>query len=199
MTATPLERAKHVTVSASRHAATIVRRTARPVVERLAGSVGVLAYHRVAAPDHDPWALTVTPHHFDEQVAVLQELGRVAPLEDALGGSTLARFRRRQPTFAITFDDGYVDNLVDAITVLERHDAPATVFIVTGVLDQSSFWWDELAELTFGSGVSSAQLIDSARILGLVADASEGGQTDDLRATHDLLYEALSPRTSDEI
>ena len=104
------------------------------MTRRRPGRLGVLAYHRVATPEHDPWALSVTPEHFDEHMAVLNELGQVDRLDAALA-TPLGRCRRRRPTFAITFDDGYVDNLVDALAILERHEAPATIFVATGMLD----------------------------------------------------------------
>ena len=53
-----------------------------PVTCRRPGRLGVLAYHRVATPDHDPWSLSVSPQHFDEHLAVLHELGHVERLDD---------------------------------------------------------------------------------------------------------------------
>ena len=194
-----LDRARTVAVSGTRRAARMVRRAARPVASRRPGRLGVLAYHRVATLDHDPWSLSVTPEHFDGHMAVLRELGRVDRLDEALGTPTLMRCRRRRPTFAITFDDGYVDNLVDAVAVLERHDAPATVFIATGMLDRQWFWWDVLAEVAFGSGISTDQLLESAVRVGLVASLPTGNATDDLQSAHALIYDALRPRTNDEI
>ena len=170
-----------------------------PSTCRRPGRLGVLAYHRVATPDHDPWALSVTPEHFDEHMAVLRELGRVDRLDDALGTSKLARCRRRRPTFAITFDDGYVDNLVVAVSILERHDVPATVFIATGMLDQPWFWWDVLAELALGSGISADQLLDSAHTVGVLAGVSTSDGSVDVHRAHALIYEALRPQTNDEI
>jgi peptidoglycan/xylan/chitin deacetylase (PgdA/CDA1 family) len=49
---------------------------------------------------------------------------------------------------AVTFDDGYRDNLEVAKPLLERHGVPATVFVASGyVEDRREFWWDELARL----------------------------------------------------
>jgi peptidoglycan/xylan/chitin deacetylase (PgdA/CDA1 family) len=47
---------------------------------------------------------------------------------------------------AITFDDGYVDNLEKAKPVLAHYGIPATVF-VTGATpgNTQEFWWDELS------------------------------------------------------
>lgn len=194
-----LHRASTVAVSGVRHATGIVRRAARPITRRRPGRLGVLAYHRVATPDHDPWALSVTPEHFDEHMAVLHELGRVDRLDDALSTPKLGRCRRGRPTFAITFDDGYADNLVDAVAILERHEAPATVFIATGVLDKPWFWWDLLAELAFSSQIATGQFLESAVRLGLVAGVPTCAGPDDRHTAHALIYDALSPRTNDEI
>jgi peptidoglycan/xylan/chitin deacetylase (PgdA/CDA1 family) len=49
---------------------------------------------------------------------------------------------------ALTFDDGYVDNLAAGKPRLAAADVPATVFLATGFLDRpGEFWWDELARL----------------------------------------------------
>jgi peptidoglycan/xylan/chitin deacetylase (PgdA/CDA1 family) len=171
------------------HGASLVRRQAGRAARRLAGSLGVLAYHRVAAPLHDPWALAVTPEHFDQQLAVLRDVGRVDALDDALAATWRDRCRRRTPRFAVTFDDGYADNLLTAVALLERHDAPATVFIATGMLDEPAFWWDVLSELTFGTGITADELLASARRLGLVAGVE--ALSGDLAAAHGLVYQAL--------
>jgi peptidoglycan/xylan/chitin deacetylase (PgdA/CDA1 family) len=175
-----------------------VRRRARPLTRRRPGRLGVLAYHRVATSQADPWALSVTSQHFDEQLAVLRQRGHVDRLDEALGAPPLARCRRRRPTFAITFDDGYVDNLLDAVALLERHDAPATVFIITGMLDEPSFWWDVLAELALASGISGDRLIESGISLGLLAAHARRDHADAAGA-HALLYDALAPRPGAEI
>jgi peptidoglycan/xylan/chitin deacetylase (PgdA/CDA1 family) len=53
---------------------------------------------------------------------------------------------------AITFDDGYRDNLVNAKPVLARYRVPATLFLATGFVDQETpFWWDELATMILAS------------------------------------------------
>ena len=62
--------------------------------------------------------------------------------------------RQQLPTdaVAVTFDDGYVDNLKFAKPRLESAGVPATVFVTTGQIGRAGeFWWDELARIVLGS------------------------------------------------
>ena len=110
------------------------RRPAAPVI---------LMEHRVAAPAPAPWSLGVSPRHFAEQVEALRRHRTVLSLRQLV--LDLAEGRLRPGAVAITFDDGYADNLHAALPVLERADVPATVFVSTGHLGRRAYWWDELA------------------------------------------------------
>ena len=104
----------------------------------------VLMYHRIARAAADPWDLCVWPEHFESQLRVLREFADVVPLKDI--HAELRAGRRTRPVVAVTFDDGYADNLYAAKPVLEEHDIKATVFLATGYLDEPSpYWWDALA------------------------------------------------------
>jgi peptidoglycan/xylan/chitin deacetylase (PgdA/CDA1 family) len=49
---------------------------------------------------------------------------------------------------AFTFDDGYADNLTHALPVMEKYNAPFTVYVTTGmVTGDIDAWWFGLAEL----------------------------------------------------
>ena len=60
---------------------------------------------------------------------------------------------------AVTFDDGYADNLYEAKPLLERYGIAATVFITTGYVGyEREFWWDELDRLLLQPGMLSERL-----------------------------------------
>jgi peptidoglycan/xylan/chitin deacetylase (PgdA/CDA1 family) len=50
------------------------------------------------------------------------------------------------PNFAcFTFDDGYLDNLTEALPVFRRHKAPMCVYVTTGLVERTHFmWWPVL-------------------------------------------------------
>ncbi len=114
---------------------------------RAFGSAGgslprILTYHSVGDRPHP---MNVTPENFEAQMRWLAGSFRVISVADALAGVK---------GVAITFDDGYRDNLVNAAPVLRRLDIPATVFVVTqrmgGFLDHDRpeecarlMTWDE--------------------------------------------------------
>ncbi|HET6495139.1 MAG TPA: polysaccharide deacetylase family protein [Thermoleophilia bacterium] len=93
----------------------------------------------------DPWGLCVTPERFEQQMAVLSRHAEPMPLADLVAAASTDGPARG---VAVTFDDGYVDNLWAAAPVLERWTIPATVFVATGYVDTDrAFWWDVVQDV----------------------------------------------------
>ena len=149
----------------------------RTLAGRLAGRRGspgiVLMYHRVASDLVDPWRLCVSPANFATQLEVLASRFQVVSL-----GELVARRGSdgERPRVAITFDDGYADNLHAAAPLLVQRGLPATFFLTSGTLGADrEFWWDELDQLLLGPGTLpprlSLQLGDGLRTIetGLAA------------------------------
>src|ERR1700691_5876406 len=106
----------------------------------------ILMYHRIADAPVDYWGLAVSPARFEVHLSILRRTRHPLPLlefVDRLVAGTLP-----PDAVALTFDDGYVDNLAAGLPRLAAADVPATVFLATGFLDRlEPFWWDELARL----------------------------------------------------
>jgi peptidoglycan/xylan/chitin deacetylase (PgdA/CDA1 family) len=106
----------------------------------------ILLYHRVAKVTSDPQLLCVSPEHFAEHLEVIQKHFcpmRLQHLAQSLQNGDLCK-----RAIAITFDDGYVDNLFNGQPLLEKYSVPATIYVATGYIGgQRAYWWDELDRL----------------------------------------------------
>ncbi|MFL6195571.1 MAG: polysaccharide deacetylase family protein [Thermoanaerobaculia bacterium] len=131
----------------------------------------VLLYHRVAEAASDPHGLAVSPAAFESHLDLLRRRFHVMPLPELIGG--LPRRAYRDCTVAVTFDDGYADNLTTAVPIAARLGVPVTVFVTAGpVLDGGPFPWDR-GDATAGRPLNAYEL----RRLASVPGVSIGGHT----------------------
>jgi peptidoglycan/xylan/chitin deacetylase (PgdA/CDA1 family) len=115
---------------------------------RMLGGALILGYHRVAQVIHDEYEVCVTQEHFAQHMEALRNYAhpiRLAELVQCLKAGSLP-----PKAVAVTFDDGYADNLYEAKPVLEKYEIPATVFVCSGYQGRE-FWWDELDRLILAS------------------------------------------------
>ncbi|WP_214365484.1 polysaccharide deacetylase family protein [Pseudonocardia sp. H11422] len=105
----------------------------------------VLGWHNVRPTWCFPAAPGAGEKGLEQQLKMLRTLANVVPLESAL--RDLMEGRPLPPrAVAITFDDGYADNLELAGPILRRLGLPATCFLVPGILNgDTSPWWERLA------------------------------------------------------
>jgi peptidoglycan/xylan/chitin deacetylase (PgdA/CDA1 family) len=102
-------------------------------VGRRGGRGLILMYHRVS-DEADLLDLCVPPATFDRQLAMLKRRVRVVALRELVERLAAAE-PLPEDLAAITFDDGYRDNLEIALPILQRHGLPATVFVTSGFVD----------------------------------------------------------------
>ncbi|MDD6627675.1 MAG: polysaccharide deacetylase family protein [Lachnospiraceae bacterium] len=102
------------------------------------GKVLTLLYHRVTDYKNDPQMLCVTPVHFEEQIKWISSEYKIVRFDDDWGELT-------DDAVCITFDDGYRDNFLNAVPILNSLNQLATIFVSTGNIDtKKEMWWDEL-------------------------------------------------------
>lgn len=127
-----------------------LKRVAKRVRGRFAPGGLILMYHRIIKLESDPWSICVSPRNFAQQMEVLR-FGEVVSLQQL--NQTLEQGKTPHWQIAVTFDDGYTDNLYNAKPVLERYDIPATMFLTSGYMEQKrDLWWDELCRLLLEPG-----------------------------------------------
>jgi peptidoglycan/xylan/chitin deacetylase (PgdA/CDA1 family) len=101
----------------------------------------ILCYHRVAEGQADPFQLCVSPANFAAHLDEITRHGEPSTLSERALPS-------RRPRVVVTFDDGYVDNLVNALPIAEAKGVPITVYVTSGLVGgQQGFWWDRLGTL----------------------------------------------------
>lgn len=111
----------------------------------------ILLYHRVAEVSLDPWMLCVSPRNFADHLEVIRKYNLPISLRE-LNSALRKRILPRR-SVAVTFDDGYADNLHEAKPLLERYGVPATIFVATGNMDHArEFWWDALDKILLQPG-----------------------------------------------
>jgi peptidoglycan/xylan/chitin deacetylase (PgdA/CDA1 family) len=103
--------------------------------------IPVLMYHQIDAPPSRGTplrGLVVAPHSFAWQMAMLKCLGykglSMRDLEPYLDG------RQSGKVVGVTFDDGYLNNLVNALPILQRHGHTATCYAVSSLIGQTNRW-----------------------------------------------------------
>lgn len=129
----------------------------------------VLAWHNV----EPTWCFPARPgtgrKGMEEQLAFLARFANVVPLGDALRaldeGSPLP-----PRAVAITFDDGYRDQLELAVPMLERLGLLATFFLIPGLLSGMVRPWWEVLGWIFGCATRDV-VVWEGRTVGLRGDA----------------------------
>jgi len=123
-----------------------------PLAKPFLGGVGaILMLHSVtAAPPRPSGAnqhLTITPRFLDQLLETMKRSGyALVSMDEAIEG--LKSPGASGHFAAITLDDGFRDNLTEALPVFEAHAAPFCIYIAPALIDGSvSLWWEVLEEI----------------------------------------------------
>lgn len=107
--------------------------------------IPILMYHQIAeAPAKGaPFrSLYVAPRDFANQMALLYRLGyRGLSMTDLL---PYLVGEKKGKVFGITFDDGYLNNLTNALPILSRFGFTSTCYVVSQLLGQTNVWDKEI-------------------------------------------------------
>ncbi len=103
----------------------------------------ILTYHCVN-DNGDPFFPSVPTAVFERRMAYIARNFPVLAVEELV--ERMRRGALPKNALAITFDDGYRDNLTHAAPILARYGLPATIFLATGFIGTAEVpWFDRLA------------------------------------------------------
>lgn len=120
--------------------------------------IPILMYHQIA--DHVPKGaplrgLTVRPSTFARHMAMMRLLGyRGMSMRELM---PYIQHEKTGKVFGITFDDGYENNLHNALPVLQRHGFSATCYAVSSAVGKCNSWDAEL-------GIAQVPLMDAQQL-----------------------------------
>ncbi len=136
----------------------------------------IVAYHGVQeSPGLRSWWHLVRADQFRQQLRYLTRHYRILSLDDAL--RELWSGELKQPTACLTFDDGYHNNCTVALPILRAFQAPATVYLATGMVGTDRRLWSVALESSFvATSATSVALERTAPAVHLPTD-SDGRRT----------------------
>jgi peptidoglycan/xylan/chitin deacetylase (PgdA/CDA1 family) len=153
------------------------------------GRLKIFNYHNVAVPPPGVRMakLYVSPRQFEQQCRWLQRLGmRGVTLSEGLAALDRSNSDR---CIALTFDDGYTDNLLSAAPILKAFGFRATCFVVAGQIGGYNAWDAEIL-------AARKPLMNSEQIDRWLAEGHEIGSH---TITHPRLQSLSSAAAQEEI
>ncbi|KKR33249.1 MAG: Polysaccharide deacetylase [Candidatus Gottesmanbacteria bacterium GW2011_GWC2_39_8] len=95
----------------------------------------------------------VTPDLFERQMIFFKQNYNVCSLEELL--SCIREKNMKKNMLSVTFDDGFKNNIEFAYTILLRWKIPATIFLVSDLMDNKTLFWRNKLAYIFNSGLKS--------------------------------------------
>lgn len=108
----------------------------REIVKKRKYEMPVLMYHRVIKDKSEVGVhgTYVTVEQFDEQMRYLKKRGfQTVTFDDLKNGKYKQRFDKDKKWIMITFDDGYKDNLENALPILKKYNFKSVIYILDGI------------------------------------------------------------------
>ena len=123
-----------------------------PASVRSNRSVVILRYHCVSDDIWGGEGLFMSPEKVEEQITAMEEMGcTFITFED------LDRIGQIRNPVLLTLDDGYMDNYTELFPILQRHNAKATIFVITGLVGKPYYLTEDMIREMDASGLVSFQ------------------------------------------
>ncbi len=112
------------------------------------GKIHILMYHRVLK-DNDKAIISmqpgmyVTESAFKNQMIFLARHYHLISLKELLELWKNGEYNKDVKYGVVTFDDGWLDNYLNAYPILKKYDVPATIFVTTSLIGTNRWFWPE--------------------------------------------------------
>ncbi|MDP2911546.1 MAG: polysaccharide deacetylase family protein [Candidatus Omnitrophota bacterium] len=138
----------------------------------------IFTYHRVCRSLDDYGYLNIPVNIFEQHMKFLKDNFKTVAMADAL--EEFHNNRAEGIYAAVNFDDGYMDNYLQAYPVLKRYGIPATIFLTTDFIGREhAFWWDKVFNMLYLSDAGELKIdIDKKRLafrLGGIFEREKAG------------------------
>jgi len=102
----------------------------------------ILAYHKVDDLVNDPLNMSVSILNFEKHIRFISKKFHVFSLKELV---QMVKLHRKIPynAIAVTFDDGYEDNYINAYPILKKYNVPATFFLTVECIENKRILWYE--------------------------------------------------------
>jgi peptidoglycan/xylan/chitin deacetylase (PgdA/CDA1 family)/SAM-dependent methyltransferase len=172
------------------------RRADARVRSTLTRPAAILMYHRVARTTIDIHGLAVPPEEFRAHMSHIA--AHYQPMSLDAVAAALKQGALPERAVAVTFDDGYIDNVDTASPVLVEYGIPATFFLTTDRLEDASayeYWWDALESILLeGDAFPPALTVTLRRSIQTLPTRSH----EERLSAHRVLYDAIVRSPAEE-
>jgi len=155
----------------------------------------ILIYHRVADLEDDSQQLAVKPRNFSKQIHYLKNNFNLLTVEE-FAGIIINQKKLPQRSILLTFDDGYADNYLNAVPILESNKVQSLFYITTSMLNnEEETWWDKLEQIFILNSRLPSKLSVEINEKQYIFDTSSGSQ---IEKTYKALHQILKYLKIDE-
>jgi peptidoglycan/xylan/chitin deacetylase (PgdA/CDA1 family) len=129
---------------------------------RNSNSLTVVMFHRVLAKEDPRWPeaekeWTVSVDFFESCLRFFRKHYNLVTLDDLLLAYESGKSMPKRPLL-ITFDDGWSDNEQYALPVLKKYNAPALLFVTSGMIGKKITIWQSALYGAYQAGVVTSEL-----------------------------------------
>ena len=106
----------------------------------------IFAYHSLSSQNDRNGLIhfdrkSLSTAEFEAHLTMITTYGNPISLEEAITKKNLPPH-----PVVLTFDDGYKNNYTGAFPILKKYDIPATIFVMTGFIDRTTYLWSDRLE-----------------------------------------------------